>query len=180
MDIAVVVGNPKPHSRVSTDVQSAALPDHELRHAYSLFPSGVTALCALTENGPVGMAASSFTSVSLQPPLVSVCVDQKSTTWPTLAGAERLGVSVLGSDHAGLCRALAARNSDRFADASWESRPGGAIFIHGGSLWLECTTEQTVMAGDHLIVLLRVLATQPFPDVSPLIFHLSTLRQLGA
>lgn len=165
---------------MSADTQEIGLQDHELRHAYSMFPSGVTALCALTEDGPVGMAASSFTPVSLRPPLVSVCVDQKSTTWPALAGSGRLGVSVLGGDHGDLCRALSARDRDRFADASWESRPGGAIFIHGGSLWLECGTEQTVVAGDHLIVLLRVLAIQPFPDVSPLIFHRSTLRPLGA
>jgi flavin reductase (DIM6/NTAB) family NADH-FMN oxidoreductase RutF len=165
---------------VSPDSQESVLPDHELRHAYSMFPSGVTVLCALTEDGPVGMAASSFTSVSLQPPLVSVCIDQKSTTWPALARTGRLGVSVLGSDHAELCRALAACNRDRFSGASWESRPGGALFLHGGSLWLECSTEQTMIAGDHLIVLLRVLGIQPFPDVSPLIFYLSALRQLSA
>ena len=165
---------------MSPEARDSVLQDRELRHAYSMFPSGVTALCALTDDGPVGMAASSFTSVSLKPPLVSVCIDQESTTWPALARTGRLGVSVLGGDHGDLCRALAARDRDRFANASWESTPGGAVFIRGGSLWLECSTEQTVVAGDHLIVLLRVLGIQPFPDVSPLIFHLSTLRQLGA
>src|SRR5918997_4998820 len=67
----------------------------ELRRAYGCFPSGVTAICTLVDGAPDGMAASSFTSVSLDPPLVSVCVQNTSTTWPRLRHLPRLGVSVL-------------------------------------------------------------------------------------
>ena len=67
-----------------------------LRASFACFPSGVAAVCALIDGEPVGMVMSSFTSVSLDPPLVSVCVDLNSSTWPRLRSAPWLGVSILG------------------------------------------------------------------------------------
>jgi flavin reductase (DIM6/NTAB) family NADH-FMN oxidoreductase RutF len=150
----------------------------DLRRAFSMFPSGVTGVCALVDGTPVGMAASSFTSVSLQPPLVSICIDQKSTTWPVLARAPRLGVSVLSSEHAELARALSARDRDRFSDAGWHANEDGALFLQGATLWLDCAVSDAITAGDHFIVLLEVRETCLFPDLSPLIFHRSELRAL--
>ena len=72
------------------------LDPQRLRHVFGAFPSGVAAVAALVGGVPVGIAASSFTSVSLDPPLVSLCVAHTSTTWPLLRGADRLGVSILG------------------------------------------------------------------------------------
>jgi flavin reductase (DIM6/NTAB) family NADH-FMN oxidoreductase RutF len=68
-----------------------------LREAYGTFPSGVTALCAMIDGAPTGMTASSFTSVSMDPPLVSICVANTSATWTRLRPSARLGVSVLAS-----------------------------------------------------------------------------------
>lgn len=150
-----------------------------LRHAYGFFPSGVTAICALVDGLPVGMAASSFTSVSIDPPLVSVCVAHSSTTWPVLRSGSRLGVSVLAADHNDVARSLAAKGADRFADVSWESTPDGAVFIHESALWLDCTVDAEVPAGDHNIVLLRVGSLQPYPDVAPMVFHGSKFRRLA-
>lgn len=149
-----------------------------LRSAFALFPTGVAAVCALGPGGPIGMAASSFTSVSLDPPLVSVCFDRTSTTWPALSAAPSIGVSVLGADHAELCRDLAARDRDRFAGVQWRPTPDGSVFLCGAPLWLDCRLAETVPAGDHEIALLRVHATHADADVSPLIFHRSTLRPL--
>lgn len=70
-----------------------------LRSVFGRFPTGVTAVCAEVDGAPVGMAASSFTSVSLSPPLVSVCVQNSSQTWPVLRRARRIGVSVLSEEH---------------------------------------------------------------------------------
>jgi flavin reductase (DIM6/NTAB) family NADH-FMN oxidoreductase RutF len=78
-----------------------------LRRAFAMFPSGVTAVCATVEGRPVGLAASSFTSVSLDPPLVSVCIAHTSSTWPLLRAAGRVGVSVLAEGHASIARQLA-------------------------------------------------------------------------
>ncbi|EHI43387.1 pyrimidine utilization flavin reductase F [Rhodococcus opacus PD630] len=149
-----------------------------LRRAFSRFPSGVTAICALGPNGPVGMAASSFTSVSLEPALVSVCIDRGSTTWPRLSAARRIGINVLGADQVELCTALAARDADRFATATWQASPDGAVFLVGASLWLDCRVDRTVPAGDHDIVLFEVLGTRAHDGHHPLVFHRSTLRAL--
>jgi flavin reductase (DIM6/NTAB) family NADH-FMN oxidoreductase RutF len=150
-----------------------------LRQAFACFPSGVTAVCGMLGDRPQGMAASSFTSVSIDPPLVSVCVARSSTTWPVLAQLPTLGVSVLSEDHTSVAGSLAAKTGDRFAEVAWEGAGSGAVFVHGSSLWLECTVHAQLPAGDHDIVLLRIQALQTYPDVAPMIFHGSRYRQLA-
>lgn len=153
--------------------------DHEvLRSAFAAFPSGVTAVCAVRGGKLVGMAASSFTSVSLRPPLVSVCIARTSTTWPVLRAGDRLGVSVLADDQDKLARQLAARTGDRFADVRMTVRASAAAFIDNSCLWLECTLHSELPAGDHEIALLEVHGIETFPDRLPLIFHSSEFRQL--
>ncbi|MFF3372208.1 flavin reductase family protein [Streptomyces sp. NPDC002680] len=151
-----------------------------LRQAYGCFPSGVTAVCALLDGAPVGMAASSFTSVSLSPPLVSLCVQHSSRTWPKLSGCPRLGVSVLAADHDVACLNLSRKEGDRFAGVEWEPTGEGAVFVHGATAWLECSVEAEIPAGDHAIVLLRIHALRAEPETTPLIFHASRFRTLAA
>ncbi|MEU7810870.1 flavin reductase family protein [Pseudonocardia sp. NPDC049154] len=151
-----------------------------LRAAYGCFPSGVTAVCAVVDGIPVGMAASSFASVSMDPPLVSVCVQNTSTTWPKLRDRPRLGLSVLAEGHDAACLALSSKHGDRFAGVDWESTADDAIYVHGSTLWLDCEVEREVPAGDHAIVLLRVLALQANPHQAPLVFHGSRFRTLSA
>jgi flavin reductase (DIM6/NTAB) family NADH-FMN oxidoreductase RutF len=150
-----------------------------LRRAFACFPSGVTAVCAMVEGQPAGMAASSFTSVSLDPPLVSVCVAHTSSTWPVLARAERLGVSVLSDAHSQVARALSAKGVDRFADVDWELTEHGAIVVHGSTLWLSCRVYDSFAAGDHDVVLLRIVTLQSYPEVAPMVFHGSAFRSLA-
>ncbi|MEY9941738.1 flavin reductase family protein [Streptacidiphilus sp. MAP5-3] len=149
-----------------------------LRAVYGAFPSGVTAVAALVEGRPVGLAASSFTSVSLAPPLVSVCAGQTSSTWPLLRRAERLGVSVLGAEHALLCRQLAGPSDERFTGVAWRATPDGAVLLDGASAWFDCSVEQEIRAGDHDILVLRVHDLYAEPDVEPLVFHTGTFRSL--
>ncbi len=150
-----------------------------LRAAYGCFPSGVMALCALVEGRPVGMAASSFSSVSIEPPLVSVCLQSNSTTWQKLRNAVRLGVSVLSDAHAIACRQLASKADDRFAGIRWNASAEGAVFIEGSPAWLDCSVFETFGAGDHEIVLLRVESFETRPEISPLVFHASRFKQLS-
>jgi flavin reductase (DIM6/NTAB) family NADH-FMN oxidoreductase RutF len=150
----------------------------ELRRVYGAFPSGVTAIAALVDGAPVGIAASSFTSVSLDPPLVSVCVAHTSTTWPTLGTAARLGVSVLGADQEKAGRQLAGKGADRFADLAWRATEDGAVLLEGASAWLDCSIDQEVRAGDHDIVVLRVHDLDADHDIRPLVFHASQFRRL--
>ena len=150
-----------------------------LRRVFGAYPTGVTALAALIGGVPVGMAANSFTSVSLDPPLVSVCVATASRTWPVLRRAARLGVSVLGHEQEEASRSLAARDADRFAALAWYPTADGAVLLKGVSAWLDCSVEREIRAGDHEIVLLRVHRLGTDPEVAPLVFHGSRYRRLA-
>lgn len=150
-----------------------------LRRAFARFPSGVTAVCGLVDGAPRGLAVSSFTSVSLEPALVSICIDRNSTTWPRLAALPAVGISVLAEQQDTVCRSLAARTGERFATIAWQSAPSGAVFLDDAVLRLECAVSQQVRAGDHDIVVLSVLSVQPGTDANPLVFHGSTYRALA-
>ncbi|KMO82027.1 flavin reductase family protein [Mycolicibacterium obuense] len=151
-----------------------------LREAFGHFPTGVIAIAAEIDGTRVGLAASTFVPVSLDPPLVSFCVQNTSTTWPRLVDAPYLGISVLGEAHDAAARTLAAKTGDRFAGLETASTDRGAVFIEGTSVWLESSIEQQVPAGDHTIVVLRVSGITLHPEVAPIVFHRSTFRRLGA
>ncbi len=149
-----------------------------LRRVYGAFPTGVTALAALIDGNPVGLAASSFATVSLEPALVSVCVAHTSTTWPTLRRAPRLGISILAAGQRDVVRQLAARGGDRFAGVDWRATSDGAVVLDGAGAWLEVSIAQQVRAGDHDIIVLTVHELAAEPSVHPLVFHASTFRNL--
>lgn len=151
-----------------------------LRDAFGCFPSGVTAVCAMVDGVPVGMAASSFTPVSLDPPLVSVCMQVSSRTWRQLRSLSRLGISVLASSQDHECRQLASAEGDRFEGADWDTHADGAVFMGGASAWMNCAIHTVVPAGDHAIVLFRVHDLWCDAQVDPLVFHGSRFRTLSA
>ena len=151
-----------------------------LREAYGHFPAGVIAIAAEVKGVRVGLAASTFVPVSLDPPLVSFCVQNTSETWPKLKDVPFLGISVLGEAHDAAARTLAAKTGDRFAGLETVSRASGAVFVAGTSVWLESAIEQLVPAGDHTIVILRVSDITVRSDVPPIVFHRSSFRRLGA
>ena len=152
----------------------------EFRRVLSSFPTGVTAVAACVGGHPLGMTASSFTSVSLHPPIVSVCVGHGSTTWPRLRSASRLGISVLAADQEEACRRLASPAADRFADLAWHARPGGAVLLAGASAWLECSVARAVTVGDHDVIMLDVHELGGDPAVAPLVVHSSRYRRLAS
>lgn len=150
-----------------------------LRKVFGAFPTGVVVLAALIDGRPVGMAASTFTPVSLDPPLVSVCVAHTSTTWPLLRMARTIGLSVLSADQQEACKQLSAKESDdRFVDLQWRNTPGGAVVLSGASAWLECFIDKRVPAGDHDIVVLQIRDLDGDHDVAPLVFHGSRFRRI--
>ncbi|PYC88032.1 oxidoreductase [Streptomyces tateyamensis] len=166
---------------VLTPAQSPgpSLRPEDLRRVFGTFPTGVTALAALADGTPVGLAASSFTSVSLDPALVSVCVAHTSTTWPLLRDRARIGVSVLGAHQESACRQLAARSGDRFAGLDWRATPEGAVLLTGASAWFDCSIDRLVRAGDHDIVLLRIHELGADHTVAPLVFHAGRFHRLA-
>ncbi|AUH69891.1 flavin reductase family protein [Gordonia sp. PS3] len=154
----------------------------ELKRAFSCFPSGVVAVCRTGDDpggDPIGMSASAFTTVSLDPPLVSVCVRNGSTTWPALRGGT-VGVSVFAAHQGDVCRRLAGPPEDRFTGVRPIADDSGAVFIPGAAAHLACTVFSEIPAGDHLVVLLTIDALRCDPNVEPLVFHASSFRALEA
>ncbi|MYR06627.1 flavin reductase [Gordonia sp. SID5947] len=166
----------------ATDLSPAA--DTEvLKRAYSCFPSGVVAVACRVVGADgvpelVGMAASAFTTVSLDPPLVSLCVQNSSTTWPRLREAPAIGVSVFARDQSDLCRQLAGPAHTRFAGITPSGTDDGAVFIPDAAASLSCSLHNEIPAGDHTLVLLRIDALRYDAGVEPLVFHASTFRSL--
>lgn len=157
----------------------AILDSRTLRNAFGCFPSGVTAICAMIDGEPAGMAASSFVSVSLDPPLVLICVQNSSATWRKLRKAPRIGVSVLSEEHERACSQLAAKTGDRFENLRWFTTEGGAVLLEGAAVSLDCSVGDEIAAGDHQLVLLRIEELKYQPRVNPLVFHGSRFRKLA-
>lgn len=160
---------------LSTDLEPDAL-----RQAFAQHPSGIAALCTIIDGEPQGIVASSFTvGVSMEPPLVMFAVQNTSRTWPVVREADRIGVSVLGEGHDGVCRQIASKSGDRFAGLRLDSTDDGALFLHEAALWLDCSVEQEIPAGDHHVVLLRVHGHATHDGAhAPLVFHGSAFRTL--
>lgn len=152
-----------------------------LRAAFGVFPSGVVAVATEVEGDLIGLAASSFTSVSLDPPLVSFSIANGSKTWPTLRRAEHLGVTILADHHGEVCRRLAGPVESRFDGVETAVSDRGAVTLPDGLAAFDCTIYDEVAAGDHTIVLLRLHAVEhvdPAHAQGPLVFHRSGFSAL--
>jgi flavin reductase (DIM6/NTAB) family NADH-FMN oxidoreductase RutF len=154
--------------------------DHRrLREVFGIFPSGVVAVAALVDSTPVGLAASSFTSVSLDPPLVSFSIANASRTWPDLRRAAHLGVTILADHHSTVARQLAGEVAQRFDGLAVTATSGGAVTLDDGLAQFDTTIHDEVLAGDHTIVLLRLHAVRTgLAEPSPLVFHRSRFGRL--
>ena len=161
-------------TEVTSTLISGITDPAELRRAFTLYPRGVMAVASSVDGEPVGLAVSAFVSVSLDPPLILICVDKESRTWPRLANAGGIGVSVIAENQAWLGRQLASRRTDRFANAIFETRPSGAMLLEGSVSQLECTIETVHEGGDHIMVVLRVIDMGGDPSIAPLVWHDST------
>jgi flavin reductase (DIM6/NTAB) family NADH-FMN oxidoreductase RutF len=148
-----------------------------LRDAFGIFPSGVVAVAAYVDGRSIGLAASSFTSVSLEPPLVSVSVAKTSKTWPDLRRSPHLGVTILAEHHGEVCRQLAGPVDQRFDGIGTTSSDEGSLTLDEGLAHFDCTIYREVEAGDHLIVLLELHAVRHSVG-QPLVFHRSAFGRL--
>jgi flavin reductase (DIM6/NTAB) family NADH-FMN oxidoreductase RutF len=151
-----------------------------LREVFGIFPSGVVAVAALVDGAPVGLAASSFTSVSLDPPLVSFSIANTSKTWPDLRRAGHVGVTILAHHHTAVARQLAGAVEQRFDRLLLTATAEGAVTLDDGLAQFDTTIHAEVPAGDHTIVLLRLhsVGRPGLTDPSPLVFHRSRFGRL--
>jgi 3-hydroxy-9,10-secoandrosta-1,3,5(10)-triene-9,17-dione monooxygenase reductase component len=135
------------------------------------FATGVALITAMHDGEPVGMACNSFTSVSLDPPLVLFCAAKSSSTWPRIEAAGAWAANFLDEDGEELCRLFATRGADRFAHLAWSPYRTGAPVLHDTLAFVDCRTENVYEAGDHFIVVGRVEELGYVHDGKPLLFY---------
>ncbi|MET9970685.1 flavin reductase family protein [Streptomyces sp. NPDC006356] len=142
------------------------------RRTLGHFPTGVTVITSTGPHGePVGMVCNSFTSVSLDPPLVLLCAAWSSTTWPLIRERGRFCVNVLDRDGEWLSRQFSGRSADRFAGVRWKPSDTGPQLTDAVAR-LSCVIDTEHPAGDHSIVVSRVVGlTDSAGTAEPLVFH---------
>jgi flavin reductase (DIM6/NTAB) family NADH-FMN oxidoreductase RutF len=150
-----------------------------LRDAMGCFATGITIVTALDGNGmPAGLTANSFTSVSLDPPLLLVCVANTSGTAPVLRDASHFGVNVLQIGQQPASNRFATKGEDRFANLPWAPGETGVPLLGGSLVSFECQRESLHEAGDHFILIGRVVRAQFEPHRDPLLYFRGKYRRL--
>lgn len=128
------------------------------RQVMRTFPTGVTVVTTVGDGGrPLGLTVNAFTSVSLDPPLVLVCLDRDSASHDKVIAARAFIVNILASDQGALAVRFANDPSaGRFDGVQWRPNPGGTPILEGVAAWLSCTLEDVHAGGDHSILVARV------------------------
>lgn len=128
------------------------------RRALGAFVTGVTVVTTIQADGtPRGFTANSFTSVSLDPPLILVCIAKTASSYATFSQTTHFAVSVLAEDQKSVSGVFASKAADKFAQVAWQARATGAPVIEAAAASFDCTTHEVVDAGDHIILIGRVV-----------------------
>lgn len=145
----------------------------QFRRACARFATGITVSTALAADGtPHGFTANSFTSVSMEPPLVLICVDHRANVLRHFEQAAHFGVNILAEDQEALSVRFAERGLDRFNGIDWHPGATGVPLLGGALARFECATRQSIPAGDHLIILGEVLHAE-WENGAPLLYYAS-------
>jgi len=141
-----------------------------LRDAFGCFTTGVTIVTTLDGGAPAGFTANSFASVSLDPPLALISVGNEASCLPALNDSGVFVVNVLHVDQQDLARQFARRGCDRFAGVTFDTWHTGAPVLPGCMANFECRTHAVVDAGDHRIIIGRILKVHHDADHEPLVY----------
>ncbi|MEZ3159590.1 flavin reductase family protein [Microbacterium sp. BWT-B31] len=168
-----------------TSTVEPVIDSHVFRDTLGRFASGVTIVCGMDGEEPVGFTCQSFYSVSIDPPLVSFSVMTTSTSYPRIRRAGRFSVNVLAHDQHAVSSQFARSGTDKWQGVSWHPSRQGDPVLSDSLMWVDCELYSEHEAGDHLIVIGRVIELCPeAPDGrEPLLFfrgryrHLSSLPQ---
>ncbi|CAN5366187.1 flavin reductase family protein [soil metagenome] len=141
------------------------------RRVLGHYPTGVCVVTAIEPDGTkAALVVGSFTSVSLDPPLVAFFPDRNSSSWPRIERAGKFCVNVLGSHQRDLCRRFSARSDDKFAGLNYGLSTNGSPVLEDVIAWIDCTLEAVHEAGDHYIVVGRVHELDIVRADQPLVF----------
>jgi flavin reductase (DIM6/NTAB) family NADH-FMN oxidoreductase RutF len=142
------------------------------RQALGRHPAGVAIITLATAGGPAGLTVTSFSSASLDPPLVSFYIGHGSSNWPAVRVARHFAVNLIGHDQQDLATLFARKGADRFGPATgWRAGPAGLPLLSGATVHLVCATDSQITVGDHELVIGRVLAADINPGEIPLLHH---------
>ncbi|WP_433212612.1 flavin reductase family protein [Microtetraspora malaysiensis] len=156
---------------LSTEPADVAPPTPlELRRAMGAFASGVTVVTGIDEGEPVGFACQAFSSVSLEPPLVLFCADHNGRAWPRIRKSGRFCVNVLGEDQVDVCRRFGSSKGQKFEDLDWDLSRWGSPALRDVLLRVHAEVEDVHVAGDHDVVIGRVLQVETVAEQRPMIF----------
>lgn len=155
---------------MTAETTDAGFDSTTFRHVVGHFPAGVVVVSSIDGEEPIGLAVSSFTSVSLDPPLVGFFAGRSSTTWPRIRRAGVFAACVLAEHQADVSRAFATSGGDKFAGHSWRPSPAGLPVLDEATAWLDCAVANVVDAGDHWFVLGRVMDLAAHGERRPLVF----------
>ena len=152
-----------------------------LRSVMACFPTGVTVVAARNASGePLGLTVNSFTSVSLEPPLVLICIGHGSSSHDPIIAARGFTISVLAASQGDVATRFARLPSEgRFDEVAWRAAPSGHPVIEGAAAWLDCSIDEVIVAGDHSILLGRTLACGAGEE-PVLVFHRGTMFSTDA
>lgn len=153
--------------------ESKPLDTRVLREVCGLFVTGVTIVTSRAENEPVGVTINSFTSVSLEPPLILFCIHRMSRLWPAVEQVKSFAVNILAEDQVDVCRAFARKGSSHFGGVRSCSGRTGVPILEDTLGYLECVVHRVVDGGDHLIVIGRVVDFNVQRTDGPLTFFRS-------
>jgi flavin reductase (DIM6/NTAB) family NADH-FMN oxidoreductase RutF len=152
-------------------VQARSDPTLELRKALGQFATGVTVVTTRAADGaPAGLTVNSFTSVSLDPPLILWCLGLDSASFDAFKLAESYLINVLAADQLEIARRFASRGLDKFAGLAWQPTDTGLPRLDGCIAWIECAHRNQYQEGDHIILVGRIESFEVARG-SPLIFH---------
>jgi len=150
---------------------AATIDSTTFRRVLGHYPTGVCVVTAVDPEGrAVGMAVGSFTSVSLDPPLVAFFPDKKSASWPRIERAGRFCVNVLASDQQDLCNRFSARGDDKFNGLAYSLSANGSPVLDDVVAWIDCSLHAVHEAGDHYIALGEVVELETVRADRPLLF----------
>lgn len=159
---------------------SQSFDSKEFRRILGHHPTGVCAVTAMADGRPVGMVVGSFTSVSLDPPLVAFFPDKGSTSWPKIEAAGRFCVNVLADHQHDVCRALASKAENKFEQVAYRLSSAGLPIIEDSVAWIDCDLHAVHEAGDHYIVLGQVHSLDAEHAKRPLLFFQGGYGQFSA
>jgi flavin reductase (DIM6/NTAB) family NADH-FMN oxidoreductase RutF len=164
LDTAVHHPHPAPDALepVSADLFRAVFRDHAAR---------VVVVTAAGPDAPAGFTLTSLTSISIRPPMVSFAVARGGSSRPAVSRSRRVAIHLLADDQERLARTFATPGIDRFADVRWSPGPDGEPLLADCAAYLSCEVVQHIPAGDHVLVVARVVTARNDRPGAPLLYH---------